>query len=76
MGRFGSAGPGLVKKRWKIERGFHANQDSPLSEGMTPLLGWFWERLLPEIPEPRAEYVTNWWNVVKLEGVASRYTAK
>ena len=52
------------------------NQDSPLSEGKTPLLGIdVWERLLPEVPEPPPDYVAAWWDVVNWDEVARRYAA-
>ena len=54
-----------------------ANQDSPLSEGLTPLLTCdIWEHAYYlKYQNRRADYVTAWWNLVNWEKVAERYAA-
>jgi len=51
------------------------NQDSPVSDGLTPLLGIdVWEHsYYLHYQNRRAEYIDNFWNVVDWDVVASRF---
>jgi len=76
IGRFGSGWAWLVKK---TDGGLAvvstANQDNPVSDGHAPVLGLdVWEHAYYlKYQNRRAEYVTNWWNVVNWEEVSRRY---
>jgi Fe-Mn family superoxide dismutase len=74
-GRFGSGWAWLVKKGNGVAVVSTANQDNPMSENMTPILGIdVWEHAYYlKYQNRRAEYVTNWWNVVNWDAVAARY---
>jgi Fe-Mn family superoxide dismutase len=54
-----------------------ANQDSPLMDGFTPILGVdVWEHAYYlHYQNRRADYLTAWWNVVNWDKVAERYEA-
>ena len=72
--RFGSGWAWLVKKGDGLAVVSTANQDTPLSEGLTPVMGIdVWEHAYYlKYQNRRPEYISNWWNVVKWEAVAER----
>jgi superoxide dismutase, Fe-Mn family len=78
VGRFGSGWAWLVKKHDRLSIISTANQDSPLSEGMSPLLCVdVWEHAYYlKYQNRRPEYVTAFWNVINWEAVAKRFAAR
>lgn len=74
VGRFGSGWAWLVKSGDKLEVYSTANQDSPLMEGKTPLLGLdVWEHAYYlQYQNKRPDYIEAWWNVVNWDVVSSR----
>ena len=76
MTRFGSGWAWLVvDKDKKLAVLSSANQDTPLSNGQTPILGLdVWEHAYYiKYRNRRAEYVKAWWNVANWSAVAERY---
>jgi superoxide dismutase, Fe-Mn family len=73
--RFGSGWAWLVTKGEGLAIVSTANQDTPLSEGMTPILGLdVWEHAYYlKYQNRRPEYISNWWNVVHWDEVSKRY---
>jgi len=73
--RFGSGWAWLVKKGDGLAVVSTANQDTPVSDGATPILGIdVWEHAYYlKYQNRRPEYISNWWNVVNWEAVADRY---
>ncbi len=78
-GRFGSGWAWLlVASDGSLSVSSTANQDSPLMEGKTPILGVdVWEHAYYlKYQNRRADYLTAWWNVVNWSEVAKRYAAR
>ena len=73
-GRFGSGWGWLIAGGGKLSIESTANQDSPLMEGKTPILGCdVWEHAYYlKYQNRRPDYVTAWWNVVNWDEVAGR----
>src|SRR3989344_8005856 len=66
LGQFGSGWAWLALNSGKLEIIATPNQDSPLSQGKTPLLGIdVWEHAYYlKYQNRRPDYITAWWNVV------------
>lgn len=77
IGRFGSGWAWLVVNNGELEVTSTLNQDSPLSEGKTPILGLdVWEHAYyKKYSNVRPDYVKAFWNVVNWEEVIKRYEA-
>ena len=77
-GRFGSGWAWLVEKGSGLAVVSTANQDNPMSDGVKPIFGIdVWEHAYYlKYQNRRAEYATNWWNVVNWDAVAGRFSAK
>lgn len=75
--RFGSGWAWLVVKDGKLEVTSTPNQDSPLMEGATPILGLdVWEHAYYlKYQNKRPDYVKAFWNVVNWDEVNKRYLA-
>ncbi len=73
--RFGSGWAWLGIKAGELAVLSMPNQDVPMMEGLTPVLGIdVWEHAYYlKYQNRRPEYVSNWWNVVNWEEVARRY---
>jgi Fe-Mn family superoxide dismutase len=75
MKRFGSGWAWLVQTGGKVAIVSTANQDTPLSDGRTPLLGIdVWEHAYYlKYQNRRADYIDAWWNVVNWKTVAEQF---
>jgi Fe-Mn family superoxide dismutase len=73
--RFGSGWAWLVVEDGELAIMSTANQDTPLSEGKTPLLGLdVWEHAYYlQYQNKRPDYVKAFWNVVNWEEVGKRF---
>lgn len=73
--RFGSGWAWLVLDNGELEVMSTPNQDSPLMEGKTPLLGLdVWEHAYYlNYQNRRPDYISAFWNVVNWDEVANRY---
>ncbi|MFP9126865.1 superoxide dismutase [Niallia sp. BSM11] len=75
--RFGSGWAWLVVNNGELEVTSTPNQDSPLMEGKTPILGLdVWEHAYYlNYQNRRPEYINAFFNVINWEEVTKRYTA-
>ena len=73
--RFGSGWTWLVLDGGNLTVTSTPNQDTPLSDGQTPLLGNdVWEHAYYlTYRNRRPEYLENWWNVVNWDAVQQRF---
>jgi superoxide dismutase, Fe-Mn family len=76
-GRFGSGWAWLSLKDGKLGISSTANQDNPVSQGGTPLLGLdVWEHAYYlKYQNRRADYIAAFWNVVDWRAVAANFAA-
>ena len=77
--QFGSGWGWLVFTGGKLKVTSTPNQESPLTQGLYPVLGNdVWEHAYYlKYQNRRADYVGSWWNLVNWDAVAARYnTAK
>ena len=75
--RFGSGWAWLTVKDGELELYSTPNQDSPLMEGKTPILGLdVWEHAYYlNYQNRRPEYIASFWNIVNWDEVAKRYAS-
>jgi Fe-Mn family superoxide dismutase len=77
VGQFGSGWAWLVHDGSGLAVTSTANQDSPISDGQTPLLGIdVWEHAYYlKYKNVRPDYIDAWWNVVNWDKVAEHLAA-
>ena len=77
VGRFGSGWAWLLKSGSKLEITSTPNQDSPLMEGRTPVMGLdVWEHAYYlKYQNRRPDYMAAWWNVVNWAEIEKRFAA-
>ncbi|KUP05993.1 superoxide dismutase [Bacillus coahuilensis m2-6] len=74
-GRFGSGWAWLIVNNGELEITSTPNQDSPIMEGKTPVLGLdVWEHAYYlNYQNRRPDYIDSFWNVVDWDAVNTRY---
>jgi len=77
LGRFGSGWAWLVRSADGVDIVSTANQDSPISEGKSPVLALdVWEHAYYlKYQNRRADYIASWWNVVNWGTVEDLFNA-
>ena len=77
LGRFGSGWAWLVKSADGVDIVSTPNQDSPISEGKSPVLALdVWEHAYYlHYQNRRADYIASWWNVVNWGYVEDLYNS-
>lgn len=75
LGQFGSGWAWLVLDNGKLKVESTPNQDNPISNGRTPLLGIdVWEHAYYlKYKNLRGDYIDKWWNLVDWKYVADKY---
>ncbi|HSK67936.1 MAG TPA: superoxide dismutase [Candidatus Limnocylindria bacterium] len=75
IGQFGSGWAWLVLENGKLAVDKTPNQDNPLMNGKTPIMGVdVWEHAYYlKYQNRRPEYLKNWWHVVNWDEVGRRY---
>lgn len=77
-GIFGSGWAWLVVKNSELEITTTPNQDSPITQGLRPILGLdVWEHAYYlKYQNKRPDYIAAWWNVVNWEEVERNFIVK